>query len=63
MIFALELVKSMAIWYPKDYINKHLNSIFKDQYDELLDKRVVFPEEKEFKYVKNKDKEKFIKNF
>ena len=63
VIFTLELVRSIAGWYPKDFINKGLNSIFQDNYLELVKKKVVFPEEKQYKYIKSKDKEKFVKNY
>lgn len=52
---ALELLKSMSKWYPHEYFEPEKKSVFRQMYMKLVDKGVVFPEEKDFAYIKEKD--------
>ena len=43
VLLALELVFSMAKWYPNDFIDSRSKSIFKINYDSLIKNKVTFP--------------------
>jgi hypothetical protein len=63
VLLALELVKCLAKWYPNEYDDKSLKSSFRTQYDKLLERKVNFPKEEEFKMVKPADEQLFKDNY
>jgi len=61
---ALELLQSMAIWYPQDYFNTKAKSFFKEKYDELtIKKKVTFPKRDQLLIIKKVDEDNFKANY
>ena len=60
---ALELVQAMAAWYPNDYSSPKTPSFFKSSYEELLKKRVTFPNKEQQLIIKKTDEENFKSNY
>lgn len=54
VLMALELVQAMAGLYPQDY-NSKTPSFFKASYDELLRKKVTFPNREQHLIIKKTD--------
>jgi hypothetical protein len=63
VLMALELVQAMAGWYPQDYNNPKTPSFFKASYDELLRKRVTFPNREQQLIIKKTDEDNFKVNY
>jgi hypothetical protein len=63
ILLALELLKAMARLYPVEYDDEQTDSIFKEYYDKLKAKGVIFPEDNSFILVKKTDEESFKKNY
>jgi hypothetical protein len=45
----------MAKWYPNNYLDQKQPSPFRTMYQELTDKGVLFPQEVDYAYIKEKD--------
>lgn len=49
----------MALWCPTDYLSLSRKSVFKGLYDELIGEGMFFPAKENFKFIKEKDEQKF----
>lgn len=63
VLMALELVQAMASWYPYEYSDPKVPSYFKNKYEELLKKRVTFPNREQQLIIKKADEEVFKSNY
>jgi hypothetical protein len=60
---ALELVQSLAGWYPEDYFKPKTKSYFKLKYEELIAKKISFPTKDQLLIIKKVDDDNFKVNY